>query len=66
MSDIEKSHENIDLFLAAASSEIGLEIHPDYLPGVRKYLQISLQMMKALERIDLSIEEDPAPIYYAQ
>ncbi len=65
MTIVNKPHENIDLYLKSVSAEVGLDIHSDYLPGVRNYLQISLQMMHCLETIKLSIEEDPAPIFHA-
>jgi len=65
MTVVKKPHENIDFYIRSVSAEVGLDIHSDYLPGVRNYLQISQQMMHFLEKIKLSIEEDPAPIFHA-
>lgn len=57
--------DDMDAYIEFTSATLGLKIPPDYLLGVKKYLQISLQMMDLLERIEMPIEEDFAPIFLA-
>lgn len=66
MFDCKTQPDKLDRYLHETSMLLDLPIAPDYVVGVKKYLQISLRMAAALEAVPLQMEDDFAPIFHAQ
>ncbi|MGE0048195.1 MAG: DUF4089 domain-containing protein [Acidithiobacillus sp.] len=62
----QNSPEELAQYLTAVSAMIELPIAPEYVSGVKRYLQISLRMAAILEGVPLHTEDDFAPVFHAQ
>ena len=56
---------DLDIYIGAAASVLGIEIDPSWLASVRFHLEISIRMASLVDGLELPDEAEPAPIFTA-
>ncbi len=54
---------DLDIYIGAAASVLGLEVDPTWLGPVRFHLEISIRMASLVGEFELPDEAEPAPIF---
>jgi hypothetical protein len=57
--------DDLDAFIAAGASLLGLTIRPEWREAIRLHLSISLGHAHAVAEFPLPDETDPAPVFSA-
>ena len=60
-----QSVTELDIFIGAATSLLGIEIDPSWLEPIRFHLEMSLRMARLVEAFVLPDEAEPAPVFAA-
>lgn len=55
--------EQMEAIVQALSIALGLDVAPEWVPGVAQQLTVSLSMADLLDTVDLPDEAQPAPVY---
>lgn len=55
----------LDDFIAASARTLDLPVKPDWLPAVRKNLEVTLEYAALVAKFELPDDAEPAPIFAA-
>lgn len=59
------SATDLDAFIEASAQALDLRIEPEWKPGVRANLEVTLSLAKFVASFDLPDEAEPAPVFKA-
>ena len=54
-----------DVFIAAAARALGLPLAPEWMPGVRTHLEVTLGHAAVVAEFELPDDAEPAPVFKA-
>jgi hypothetical protein len=57
--------DGLDNFIDAAARALGLPIEPQWKPGIKANLQVTLRMAATVADFELPDETEPAPVFEA-
>ena len=57
--------DDLDAFIDAAASALGLPIAPDWKASVRANLAVTLELGRFVDAFELPDDTDPAPVFEA-
>jgi hypothetical protein len=57
--------DTLDDFIDAAASALGLPVEPEWKPGIKANLQVTLRVAAMVAEFELPDEAEPAPVFEA-
>jgi hypothetical protein len=57
--------DRLDDFIDAAAAALGLPIEPEWKPGIKANLQVTLRVAAMVAELELPDETEPAPVFEA-
>jgi hypothetical protein len=57
--------DTLDDFIDAAAAALGLPIAPEWKPGIKANLQVTLRVAAMVAEFELPDEAEPAPVFEA-
>jgi RNAse (barnase) inhibitor barstar len=61
----EPKAQTLDALIDAGTATLGLPIEPEWKPGIRANLQVTLRLAQMVAEFELSDEAEPAPVFEA-
>jgi hypothetical protein len=62
---VETDNEALDALIDASAAALGIEIEPEWKPGIRANLAVTLRLANLVAEFELSDEAEPAPVFEA-
>jgi hypothetical protein len=57
--------DTLDNFIDAAAGALGLPVEPEWKPGIKANLQVTLRVAAMVAEFELPDEAEPAPVFEA-
>ena len=57
--------DTLDDFIDAAAAALGLSVEPEWKPGIKANLQVTLRLASLVADFELPDEAEPAPVFEA-
>jgi len=57
--------DTLDDFIDAAANVLGLPVEPEWKPGIKANLQVTLRVAAMVAEFELPDEAEPAPVFEA-
>jgi hypothetical protein len=57
--------DTLDDFIDAAAAALGLLVEPEWKPGIKANLQVTLRVAAMVAELELPDEAEPAPVFEA-
>ena len=57
--------DTLDDFIDAAAAALGLPVEPEWKPGIKANLQVTLRVAAMVAEFELPDETEPAPVFEA-
>jgi hypothetical protein len=62
---VETDNDTLDKLIDASAAALGLPIEPEWKPGIRANLQVTLRLARMVGEFALPDEAEPAPVFEA-